>query len=120
MLATLAILLAFVVAVSCVGIASAAGTRLAQADLRPGVEPQRLEEEQGWAKRVSTLRVGGNPNAIGAGGRYRGAFQFSRPTWRTSPRSPGGDPIDYTYKTQAFVAVRLKMKVGTGPWPSCG
>jgi hypothetical protein len=73
-----------------------------------------------WAKHVSACESGGNPNAIGAGGLYRGAFQFSRPTWKTSPRSPGGDPIDYSYKTQGFVAVRLKMKVGTGPWPNCG
>jgi hypothetical protein len=73
-----------------------------------------------WAKRVSRCESGGNPNAIGAGGLYRGAFQFSRPTWKTSPRSPGGDPIDYTYKTQGFVAVRLKMRAGMGPWPNCG
>lgn len=73
-----------------------------------------------WAKRVSICESGRNPNALGAGGLYRGAFQFSKSTWRTSPRSPGGDPIAYSYRTQAFVAVRLKMKVGTGPWPVCG
>ncbi len=73
-----------------------------------------------WAKRVARCESGGDPNALGAGGRYRGAFQFSRPTWRTSPRSPGGDPIDYSYKTQAFVAVRLKARAGRSPWPNCG
>jgi Transglycosylase-like domain len=73
-----------------------------------------------WAKRVAACESGGNPNAIGGGGAYRGAFQFMRSTWRTSPRSPGGDPIDYSYKTQAFVAVRLKMRSGSSPWPSCG
>ena len=73
-----------------------------------------------WAKRVARCESGGDPNALGAGGRYRGAFQFSRPTWRTSPRSPGGDPIDYSYKTQAFVAVRLKARAGRAPWPNCG
>ena len=73
-----------------------------------------------WAKRVARCESGGDPNAIGGGGTYRGAFQFMRSTWRTSPRSPGGDPIDYSYKTQAFVAVRLKMRSGRSPWPSCG
>ena len=73
-----------------------------------------------WAKRVARCESGGNPNALGAGGQYRGAFQFSRSTWRTSPRSPGGDPIDYSYKTQAFIAVRLKARAGRSPWPSCG
>jgi hypothetical protein len=73
-----------------------------------------------WAKRVARCESGGDPNALGAGGTYRGAFQFSRPTWKTSPRSPGGDPIDYSYKTQAYVAVRLKARSGRAPWPSCG
>jgi hypothetical protein len=72
-----------------------------------------------WAKRVARCESGGNPNAIGGGGRYRGAFQFMRSTWRTAPRSPGGDPVDYSYKTQAFVAVRLKSRVGGSPWPNC-
>ncbi|GIK76896.1 MAG: hypothetical protein BroJett022_05860 [Actinomycetes bacterium] len=72
-----------------------------------------------WAKRVARCESGGNPNAIGGGGLYRGAFQFMRSTWRTAPRSPGGDPVDYSYKTQAFVAVRLKSRVGGSPWPSC-
>lgn len=73
-----------------------------------------------WAKRVAACESGGNPNAIGGGGLYRGAFQFMRSTWKTSPRSPGGDPVDYSYKTQAFVAVRLKARSGSSPWPSCG
>jgi len=73
-----------------------------------------------WAKRVARCESGGDPNAIGGGGTYRGAFQFMRSTWRTSPRSPGGDPIDYSYKTQAFVAVRLRMRSGRSPWPACG
>jgi transglycosylase-like protein len=73
-----------------------------------------------WARRTAECESGRNPKAIGGGGRYRGAFQFLRSTWRTSPRSPGGDPIRYTYKTQAVVAVALKKRVGTGPWPVCG
>jgi hypothetical protein len=72
-----------------------------------------------WAKRVARCESGANPNAIGGGGLYRGAFQFMRSTWRTAPRSPGGDPVDYSYKTQAFVAVRLKARVGGSPWPNC-
>jgi hypothetical protein len=51
---------------------------------------------------------------------YRGAFQFMKSTWKSSPKSPGGDPIDYRYKTQAVVAVALKNKDGAGHWPVCG
>ncbi len=73
-----------------------------------------------WAKHTAKCESGGDPKAIGGGGRYRGAFQFMKSTWRTSPKSPGGDPIKYTYKTQAVVAVKLKHRDGAGHWPVCG
>ena len=73
-----------------------------------------------WASRTARCESGKDPNAIGGGGRYRGAFQFMKSTWRTSPKSPGGDPIDYSYKTQAVVAVKLKKRDGAGHWPVCG
>ncbi|MEO7197958.1 MAG: transglycosylase family protein [Solirubrobacterales bacterium] len=73
-----------------------------------------------WARSTSDCESGHDPDAIGGNGIYRGAFQFTKRTWSTSPRTPGGDPIDYDYKTQAVVAVNLKLRVGTGPWPVCG
>jgi len=73
-----------------------------------------------WAKKTARCESGGDPKAIGGGGRYRGAFQFMKATWRTSPKSPGGDPIDYPYTTQAVVAVKLKHRDGAGHWPVCG
>jgi hypothetical protein len=73
-----------------------------------------------WAHRTCQCESCRVPKAFGGGGRYRGAFQFMKSTWRTSPKSPGGDPIRYTYKTQAVVAVALKKRVGTSPWPVCG
>ena len=73
-----------------------------------------------WARRTSECESGGDPDAIGGGGEYRGAFQFTRPTWRTSPKSPGGDPIRYRWRTQAVVAVELKRRDGAGHWPNCG
>jgi hypothetical protein len=73
-----------------------------------------------WARGTAECESGKDPNAIGGGGQYRGAFQFLKSTWRHSPKSPGGDPIDYTYRTQAVVAVALKRQDGTGHWPNCG
>lgn len=73
-----------------------------------------------WARRTAECESGRDPKAIGGGGRYRGAFQFMRSTWRTSPKSPGGDPIKHRYRVQAVVAVRLKMRDGRGHWPNCG
>jgi hypothetical protein len=83
---------------------------------RRNVQPPRKR----WARRVADCESGRNPNALGYDGKYRGAFQFSLSTWRHAPRSPGGDPVAYSYRTQAFVAVRLMRRDGKGHWPSCG
>jgi hypothetical protein len=73
-----------------------------------------------WANRVAHCESGKDPNAVALKGRYRGAFMFTRDAWKTSPKTPGGDPIKYSYKTQAVVAVHLKKRDGTRPWPVCG
>jgi hypothetical protein len=76
--------------------------------------------EKRWARKTSQCESGGNPDAIGGGGIYRGAFQFMRSTWKASPKTPGGDPVAYSYRTQAVVAVALKKRDGAGHWPVCG
>lgn len=81
---------------------------------------QTSRRDKRWARSTSECESGGDPKAIGGGGLYRGAFQFMKSTWRASPKSPGGDPIRFTYKTQAVVAVHLKRQQGTSPWPVCG
>jgi hypothetical protein len=77
-------------------------------------------DERRWANRTAECESGRNPRAIGGGGLYRGAFQFMKSTWRASPKSPGGDPIRFSYRTQAVVAVMLKRRDGAGHWPNCG
>jgi hypothetical protein len=76
--------------------------------------------ERRWANSTAECESGHNPRAIGGGGMYRGAFQFLRSTWRASPKSPGGDPVAYPYRTQAVVAVLLMRRDGAGHWPVCG
>jgi soluble lytic murein transglycosylase-like protein len=78
------------------------------------------DRDKRWARRTSDCESGGDPDAIGGGGKYRGAFQFMKSTWRRAPKSPGGDPVDYPYRTQAVVAVALKHRDGAGHWPNCG
>ena|SRR5215208_359667 len=73
-----------------------------------------------WANHTAECESGKDPDAIGGGGTYRGAFQFMKSTWRHAPKSPGGDPIKYRYRTQAVVAVYVKKRDGTGHWPNCG
>jgi hypothetical protein len=77
-------------------------------------------KDRRWARKTAKCESGKDPDAIGGGGMYRGAFQFMKATWRTSPKSPGGDPIAYDYTTQAVVAVALKRRDGAGHWPVCG
>ena len=73
-----------------------------------------------WARRTSECESGGDPDAVSSDGTYRGAFQFMKRTWRHSPKSPGGDPIRYKWRTQAVVAVALKKRDGAQHWPNCG
>jgi soluble lytic murein transglycosylase-like protein len=73
-----------------------------------------------WAHKTAQCESGGDPDALGSGGLYRGAFQFMKSTWKSAPRSPGGDPIDYSYRTQAVVAIALMHADGAGHWPNCG
>jgi soluble lytic murein transglycosylase-like protein len=77
-------------------------------------------KDRRWARKTAECESGRDPDAIGGGGMYRGAFQFMKSTWKSAPKSPGGDPIDYNYKTQAVVAVALKNKDGAHHWPVCG
>jgi hypothetical protein len=73
-----------------------------------------------WARRTSECESGGNRKIHGGGGTFHGAFQFMKSTWRSAPKSPGGDPHRFPWKTQAVVAVKLKKRDGAGHWPNCG
>jgi Transglycosylase-like domain len=74
-----------------------------------------------WARRTSQCESGKDRNIHGGGGTYHGAFQFMLSTWRSSPKSPGGDPHRYSWKTQAVVAIYLKKRDGARQhWPNCG
>ena len=77
-------------------------------------------KEKRWASVVAECETGKDPNMTAMNGDYRGAFMFLQETWDNAPKTPGGDPIDYTYKVQAVVAVALKKQLGTDPWPVCG
>jgi hypothetical protein len=110
------------------GVGSSSGggqTTSNQSTERVGTKYERIwnrisAADKRCAKSTSECESGGDPNAIGSGGLYRGAFQFTRSTWEASPKSPGGDPIAYPYKTQAVVAVLLKNRDGAQHWPVCG
>lgn len=113
---------AMTVALTVVVMAGGAGS--VQADTSPRY--QRLwdgisEKNKRWARNTSECESGGDRRAHGGGGTYHGAFQFTLGTWRAAPKSPGGDPHTYSWKTQAVVAVYLKKRDGARThWPNCG
>ncbi|MEY2451615.1 MAG: resuscitation-promoting factor RpfB [Acidimicrobiaceae bacterium] len=68
--------------------------------------------------RLAMCESGGDPTAVSPGGRYRGAFQFSRPTW--SAAGGTGDPIDVSYAEQKRVAMGWAQVVEPSTqWPVC-
>ena len=79
-------------------------------------------KDRKWARKVGYCESGNDANlhADAGGDRYHGAFMFLIDAWRNSPMSPGGDPHQYSWKTQAVVAIKLKHQMGTQPWPVCG
>jgi len=127
LMAVMALIGATAVAMSSSAVASSGGTSVSGGgDSKSGDSKyKRLwrktsRHNRHWANNTAECESGKDPNAIGGGGQYRGAFQFMKSSWKNAPKTPGGDPIDYGYKTQAVVAVALKKHMGTKPWPVCG
>lgn len=66
-----------------------------------------------------------NYRALSSGGRFRGAYQFSQPTWdwvagQVAPQLVGVDPIDAAPGDQDNMALNLYRMRGAGQWPVCG
>ena len=61
---------------------------------------------------------GGNPRAVGGGGRYFGLYQFTLGTWARLGGT--GSPIDHSASEQTYRAQLLYQQSGTSSWPTCG
>ena len=68
--------------------------------------------------RIAQCESGGNPHAVGGGGKFRGLFQFDYGTWRGVGGS--GDPAQASVAEQYFRAAKLMHARGSNPWPVCG
>lgn len=68
--------------------------------------------------RIAGCESGGNPRAIGGGGRYRGKYQFDRSTWASV--GGHGDPAAAPESEQDYRAALLYRRRGAQPWPICG
>jgi hypothetical protein len=70
-----------------------------------------------WAA-LANCESHGNTAAVGGGGRYYGAFQFSLSTWHSL--GYGGSPTEAPYDVQREAAQRLVARSGWGQFPVCG
>lgn len=67
--------------------------------------------------RIAVCESGGRPDAISAGGKYRGKYQFDYGTWRSVGGS--GDPAAAPEVEQDYRALLLYQSRGSAPWPVC-
>jgi hypothetical protein len=67
---------------------------------------------------IAACESGGDPDAIGGGGLYRGKYQFDAGTWASVGGS--GDPAAAPEAEQDMRAARLYARAGATPWPVCG
>ena len=68
-------------------------------------------------KKIAQCESGGDPRAISPDGKYRGKYQFSRPTRRSV--GGHGDPAKASEYEQDKRALKLYKREGTKPWPNC-
>jgi hypothetical protein len=68
-------------------------------------------------KKIAMCESGGDPRAVSPDGKYRGKYQFSRPTWRSV--GGHGDPAKASEYEQDKRALKLYKREGTRPWPNC-
>jgi hypothetical protein len=75
--------------------------------------------------RLKQCESSGDYAAIGGGGRYRGAYQFTQSRWdgvahRHFPWLEGADPTEVEPWWQDAMARALWSEAGAAPWPTCG
>lgn len=68
--------------------------------------------------KIRRCESGGNYSILSPSGRYRGAYQFDKPTWRSVGGT--GDPAAASPAEQDYRALLLLRSRGTRPWPHCG
>jgi hypothetical protein len=72
----------------------------------------------GYLASIAACESGGNPQAIGGGGQYRGMFQMTYSSWAASGGT--GDPAAASVAEQVKRAEILYAQSGAGQWPVCG
>lgn len=66
---------------------------------------------------IAQCESGGNPQAVGGGGQYRGKYQFTQETWHSVGGS--GDPAAAPEAEQDRRAAMLYQRGASSSWPVC-
>ena len=98
---------------AALGLASPSARRTGTQGTASGVAGASAPLQQ-----IARCESGGNPGAIGGGGRYRGKYQFTRETWASVGGS--GDPAAAPEAEQDRRAAALYARTGSSSWPVCG
>jgi len=72
----------------------------------------------GALQSIAACESGGNPQAVGGGGAFRGKYQFDYGTWASV--GGHGDPAAAPEAEQDRRAAMLYQREGATPWPVCG
>lgn len=80
--------------------------------------PASGSSSSGALDSIAACESGGNPDAVGGGGQYRGKYQFDRGTWASVGGT--GDPASASESEQDSRAAALVAQQGTAAWPNCG
>jgi Transglycosylase-like domain len=67
---------------------------------------------------IAACESGGNPQAVGGGGAFRGKYQFTYESWAAV--GGHGDPAAAPEAEQDRRAALLMARSGAGNWPVCG
>jgi hypothetical protein len=67
---------------------------------------------------IAQCESGGNPEAVGGGGQFRGKYQFTRQSWQAVGGT--GDPAAAPEAEQDRRAAMLYAQSGASNWPACG
>jgi peptidoglycan hydrolase-like protein with peptidoglycan-binding domain len=84
---------------------------------RAANKPKRSMSPEALLEKIAICESGGDPTIVSRNGKYRGKYQFSRPTWRALGGK--GDPAKASEAEQDLRAAALLERQGPEAWPHC-
>jgi len=100
------------------GLAAPAAAGGASSASTSSAAPSQAPAGSGSLGGIAQCESGGNPQAVGGGGQFRGKYQFTQETWQSVGGS--GDPAAAPEAEQDRRAAMLYQRSGSSSWPVCG